>query len=80
MIWLPNSIGTRCCSTGKNSGHVCKRFERRLQELGLTDAGAYRDFLEGLFHLVLCRNIVFTYFDKELQKEVLSRLYNKLYG
>ncbi len=34
---------------------------------------------EGLFHLVLCRNMAFTYFDGELQKEILARLYHKLY-
>ncbi len=34
---------------------------------------------EGLFHLILCRNIVFTYFEAELQKEILTRLHGKLY-
>ncbi len=34
---------------------------------------------EGLFHLILCRNLVFTYFDDELQKEILKRLYDKLH-
>ena len=34
---------------------------------------------EGLFHLVLCRNVAFTYFDQELQKEILDRLHNKLH-
>jgi chemotaxis protein methyltransferase CheR len=29
---------------------------------------------EGLFHLVLCRNLVFTYFDKELQRKTMLRL------
>jgi chemotaxis protein methyltransferase CheR len=33
---------------------------------------------EGLFHLILCRNVVFTYFEKELQKEILGRLHHKL--
>ncbi len=33
---------------------------------------------EGLFHLILCRNLAFTYFDHELQKEILARLYHKL--
>lgn len=32
----------------------------------------------GLFHLILCRNLAFTYFDKELQKEILVRLHDKL--
>jgi chemotaxis protein methyltransferase CheR len=33
---------------------------------------------EGMFHLILCRNLVFTYFDEELQQEVLARLRDKL--
>jgi len=32
----------------------------------------------GMFHLVLCRNLVFTYFDKELQQEVLERIIGRL--
>ncbi len=34
---------------------------------------------EGLFHLIVCRNIVFTYFEAELQKEILTRLCGKLH-
>lgn len=30
------------------------------------------------FHLILCRNIVFTYFDDELQRETLSRILERL--
>jgi len=29
---------------------------------------------EGSFHLVFCRNLVFTYFDEELQRECLQRI------
>jgi chemotaxis protein methyltransferase CheR len=32
----------------------------------------------GSFHLILCRNMVFTYFDRELQKDILGRLHAKL--
>lgn len=32
----------------------------------------------GQFHLILCRNLAFTYFDEMLQQEVLSRLRAKL--
>jgi len=31
-----------------------------------------------MFHLILCRNLAFTYFDEELQQEVLARLHDKL--
>jgi len=33
---------------------------------------------QGAFHLVLCRNLVFTYFDEPSQQEILRRLTNKL--
>lgn len=29
---------------------------------------------EGRFHLILCRNLVFTYFDEELQRDIMRRL------
>lgn len=32
----------------------------------------------GEFHLILCRNLVFTYFQEELQRSILSRLIHKL--
>ena len=34
---------------------------------------------EGPFHLVLCRNLVFTYFDKALQLDFLDRLERKMH-
>jgi chemotaxis protein methyltransferase CheR len=33
---------------------------------------------EGLFHLILCRNLVFTYFDETLQRKTLQRISDKL--
>lgn len=36
-------------------------------------------FPEGLFHLILCRNLVFTYFDQDLQREILQKILDKLY-
>jgi chemotaxis protein methyltransferase CheR len=32
----------------------------------------------GLFHLILCRNLVFTYFDKTLQRKTTQRLSDRL--
>ena len=32
----------------------------------------------GPFHLILCRNVVFTYFDAELQREALDRILTRL--
>jgi chemotaxis protein methyltransferase CheR len=33
---------------------------------------------EGPFHLILCRNLVFTYFDEALQRKTLQRLIDRL--
>jgi chemotaxis protein methyltransferase CheR len=33
---------------------------------------------QGAFHLILCRNLVFTYFDKRCQQEILPLITNKL--
>jgi chemotaxis protein methyltransferase CheR len=33
---------------------------------------------EGLFHLILCRNLVFTYFDEKLQRRATQRLTDRL--
>jgi chemotaxis protein methyltransferase CheR len=36
---------------------------------------------DQMFNLILCRNLVFTYFEKKLQKEILDRLVKRLkYG
>ena len=34
---------------------------------------------EGAFHAIFCRNLVFTYFEETLQREILYRLLEKLY-
>jgi chemotaxis protein methyltransferase CheR len=33
---------------------------------------------EGLFHLILCRNLAFTYFDATLQRETMQRISDRL--
>jgi chemotaxis protein methyltransferase CheR len=33
---------------------------------------------DGSFHLVLCRNLVFTYFDEALQREILDRIVERI--
>jgi chemotaxis protein methyltransferase CheR len=35
---------------------------------------------EGFFHMILCRNMAFTYFDTSLQQEILERIRDKLVG
>lgn len=34
---------------------------------------------EGFFHLILCRNLVLTYFEKGLQQEILQRILERLH-
>lgn len=34
--------------------------------------------IEGLFHIIFCRNLAFTYFEHKLQVEVLDSLHSKL--
>jgi chemotaxis protein methyltransferase CheR len=33
---------------------------------------------DGFFHLILCRNLVFTYFESSLQREILQKMLEKL--
>jgi chemotaxis protein methyltransferase CheR len=37
-----------------------------------------REVSENMFHLILCRNVAFTYFDIGLQQDILARLGEKL--
>ncbi len=37
-----------------------------------------RQLPEGPFHLVLCRNLVFTYFDEDLQRQTFKRILGKI--
>jgi chemotaxis protein methyltransferase CheR len=62
----------------RERGRFCVRPEERAKVIFLEqDVRAAEP--GGLFHLILCRNVAFTYFDKDLQKEILARLYNKLH-
>jgi chemotaxis protein methyltransferase CheR len=53
-----------------------RRGFREPVELRLSDVR--RELPEGTFHLILCRNLVFTYFDLSLQRQVLSELLSRL--
>jgi len=44
------------------------------QEVEFRRLDVRRDQPDGPFDLVLCRNLVFTYFDEDLQRELLSRI------
>jgi len=55
----------------------CIRSEER-KKVALLVHDIRSEMPEGLFHLVLCRNLVFTYFDEALQGEVLARIRDKI--
>lgn len=48
------------------------------QSVSLLQQDIRRDAPGGRFHLVLCRNLAFTYFDEAVQRAVLARLHAKL--
>ena len=62
----------------RQGDRFCIRAEER-EKVTFLEQDVRKAEPEGLFHLILCRNIVCTYFDAELQKEILSRLRDKLY-
>ena len=59
-----------------HAGFQLKESYRSLVEFRLQDVR--RATPEGLFDLILCRNLVFTYFDEALQKELLPVLVGRL--
>jgi chemotaxis protein methyltransferase CheR len=38
----------------------------------------HEEMPDGFFHLILCRNLVFTYFESSLQQEILQKMMEKL--
>lgn len=60
----------------QNDRYCMRKEEREKVDFILQDVR--REAPDGLFHLILCRNLVFTYFDETLQIEVLGRLRDKL--
>ena len=84
LKWSLPQLRMRWNGFRKVRGQVCKRIERRLHELGLEDAAAYRSFLErnrdewDVFDS-LCRVTISRFYrDREvfrlLEQEVLTRL------
>jgi len=63
----------------RDQNRFCVRTEERKKVIFLRqDIRAEEP--EGLYHLIFCRNLAFTYFDKELQKEILTRLHDRLHN
>lgn len=68
--WISQAFvrtGNRCCIRHE----VREKVMFLEQDVRIEEPG-------GLFHLILCRNLAFTYFDKALQRDVLTRMHDKL--
>jgi chemotaxis protein methyltransferase CheR len=68
--WKANAFDLR-------GGSYCIKAEER-EKVSFLAQDIRRDAPEGLFHLVLLRNLAFTYFDTPLQQDVLFRVKGKL--
>jgi len=62
----------------RDRGRFCVRPEEREKVIFLEQDVRVTE-PRGLFHLILCRNLAFTYFVEELQKEILARVHDKLH-
>ena len=61
----------------KRNGHYCLRRQYKAPvEIRAHDVRT--DIPDGPYYLILCRNVVFTYFDLELQSEIARRMWQKL--
>ncbi len=60
-----------------HEGGLCLRPEYR-EGLDFRREDLRQDMPEGPFHLVLCRNVAFTYFAPSVQRQVLARLLERL--
>ncbi len=72
---LPHDWFKQACVQREDS--YCIRQEVR-QKVDFLVQDIRMEMPETLFHLILCRNLVFTYFEEALQMEVLERLQGKL--
>jgi len=59
----------------ENNFHIKEFFQQDVQFL---EQDIRKDMPEGEFELILCRNLVFTYFQDELQREIFNRMMTKL--
>ena len=72
---LPDAAKIRAFSL--NDGQFClkPRFKRRVQ---FRQQDIRNEQPDGAFHLILCRNLVFTYFCRELQEEIGRKILQRL--
>lgn len=61
----------------QSSQHYCIRASFR-EGIDFKEQDIRKQMPDELFHLVLCRNLVFTYFEQPLQREVLQQIIQRL--
>lgn len=71
---LPREL--RCCFTPEGERYRIDPAHRELITFACQDVR--QDLSDEDFHLVLCRNLVFTYYDESLQRQLLDRLAQRL--
>jgi chemotaxis protein methyltransferase CheR len=64
-------------STRRLGGDYCLKSQYR-EGIEFIAQDIRHDMPEGGFHVVFCRNLVFTYFDDELQKECLEKITERI--
>jgi len=61
----------------ERGGRFCLRQEFRAG-VELQQQDIRRELPDGTFHLVLCRNLAFTYFEENLQREIATAIHDRL--
>ena len=72
---MPEECKVQAFENRGNNYHMKKIFTQDVQFL---EQDIREDMPEGEFELILCRNLVFTYYTDDLQREIFFRMMTKL--
>ncbi len=72
---LPGELKNQAFEKNENEYRIKNEFRQNVQFL---EQDIRSELPEGTFDLILCRNLVFTYFQEDLQREVFQRIMTKL--
>ena len=72
---MPPEWKAKAFETRENNFHIKEFYQQDVQFL---EQDIRKDMPEGEFELILCRNLVFTYFQDDLQREIYYRMMTKL--
>jgi chemotaxis protein methyltransferase CheR len=72
---LPEELVRQSFEHSANSYSVLKTFR---EDIEFANQDIRKELPDGFFHLILCRNIVFTYFDNTLQCRILGEIIRRL--